>query len=330
MHLVLWLICSREGEPPVVDGSLIWGNANEFSQHAVDFLHRSKQRHGNVFTIRLINQYLTIIMEPNSYETMSHEKNFDFDPIQKQVNWNVFSFVLKEPKKMIKDTGKTVRGKHMEVGMDSFVRNLDNSCNQAYYGKMDAANCNGTVEKGMPWARDGLRAFTANTAFSAIFNSVFGRSDGQIFDSKKAYSNFEVFHKYFNYFWLGLPKGWFPSAMGALKELLLLPDSDILLARDDLSSYIRLAIGYMKEQGQTEADIKGHNLVYLHVNYNTFRLSFWTLNNLLENANARDALLEELHQEIELRFNSETNTAEFSVQDIESMKVLGKQNYSFY
>ena len=47
-------------------------------------------------------------MDPHSVEALSKERNFDFDPIQKQVNWNVFSFSLVEPKKMIKDSGRTV------------------------------------------------------------------------------------------------------------------------------------------------------------------------------------------------------------------------------
>jgi len=70
-----------------VKGSLLLGSAAQFSQNAVKFLHAAHRQYGDVFTIRLVNQYLTIVMDPHSYEAVSREKNFDFDPIQKQVTF---------------------------------------------------------------------------------------------------------------------------------------------------------------------------------------------------------------------------------------------------
>jgi len=69
-----------------VKGSLIWGSAVDFGTHAVEFLHKCQKKYGEVFTLRLVNQHLTVIMDPHSYEAMSKERNFDFDHIQKQVN----------------------------------------------------------------------------------------------------------------------------------------------------------------------------------------------------------------------------------------------------
>jgi len=69
----------------IVKGNLLLGSSAEFSQNAVKFLHAAHRQYGDVFTIRLVNQYLTIVMDPHSYEALSREKNFDFDPIQKQV-----------------------------------------------------------------------------------------------------------------------------------------------------------------------------------------------------------------------------------------------------
>jgi len=79
------LLYRRAGEPLIVRGNLLLGSAAQFSQNAVKFLHAAHHQYGDVFTIRLVNQYLTIVMDPHSYEAVSREKNFDFDPIQKQV-----------------------------------------------------------------------------------------------------------------------------------------------------------------------------------------------------------------------------------------------------
>ena len=41
------------------------------------------------------------------------------------MNWNVFHFVLKDPRKMMKETGKWVKGKSMLGNMATFCNNLN-------------------------------------------------------------------------------------------------------------------------------------------------------------------------------------------------------------
>jgi hypothetical protein len=303
--------CRRPGEPPIVKGSLIWGSAIDFNTHAVEFLHKATKNYGKVFTIRLINQYLTIVNDVHAYEALSKERNFDFDPIQKQVNWNVFSFILKKPKKMIRDTGKTVRGAAMTKGMSSFVDKLDRA-----FDKVDAAP---------QWSDKGLRSFASATLFTGLFNSIFGDSDNHAFNASETCHNFDVFHKFFNFFWLGFPKKCFPSAMKALEGMLCQPNSTEMLAREDCSDYLRTAINFMLSEGQSEADIMGHNLVYLHVNYNTLRMAFWVLNNLLTNEKALAAFMDELDAAIEERRCGDEAT--FTTKDIEQLPILGRSNF---
>ena len=115
----------------------------------------------------------------------------------------------------------------------------------------------------------------------------------------------------------------FPKAVAALTELLHCPESGELLARPDLSHYLRRAIQFMQGNGQNELEIKGHNLVYLHVNYNTFRLAFWALSNLLETPAALDSIQRELDELLETRYDPATNSASLDAKDIESLKILG-------
>lgn len=329
----------RPGEPPIVEGNLLFGNATEFSSHAVNFLRRCQSSLGDVFTIRLLNQYLTIIMDPHSYEAFCRNKNLDFDPIQRQVNWNVFSFILKEPKVMIRNTGKTVAGLNLVKSLQSFTRNLDMSCkkfieNEAFRRDSgpvghDATNkAKGKREEEGLGVSQGLRLVVARTIFAAIFDSIFGRpgveENDSGFHAESTYRNFETFHKYFNYFWLGLPKWLFPEAMDSLRNLLQMPDTEQLLLREDLSAYIRVAIDCMIRQGQTESDVKGHNLVYLHVNYNTFRLAFWALAHLLEDRVAYEALETEISDLLVSSYNAESNTVRLTMADVNDMPVISK------
>jgi len=115
----------------------------------------------------------------------------------------------------------------------------------------------------------------------------------------------------------------FPKAVAALTELLQCPSAGELLARPDLSHQLRRAIDFMQTSGQNELEIKGHNLVYLHVNYNTFRLAFWALSNLLETPAAVDALQRELEDLLETHYDPATNTAVLDAKDVENLKVLG-------
>jgi len=129
--------------------------------------------------------------------------------------------------------------------------------------------------------------------------------------------------RYFNYLWLGFPLKLFPRAVSALMELLQCPAAGELLARPDLSPQLRRAIEFMRGNGQNELEIKGHNLVYLHVNYNTFRLAFWALNNLLETPAAAVSLRRELDDLLETRLDPDTKTALLDAKDIENLKLLG-------
>lgn len=301
------------------------GNSKDFGQHAVKFLHDSRDKYGDVFTIRLLNQYITIIMDPHSFENVSKERSFDFEAIQKQVNKNVFSFELKDAKTMIKNAGKTVRGNHMITGMRNFGGHLDDSY------KTLSTDINGNISSSKSeWQTDGLRSLSSKTLFSAIFYTIFGKgADGSVFEPNVVYKKFDIFHKYFNYMWLGMPVGWFPKANDALQVLCQQPSSDELLEREDLSEYVRCAIKFMKANGQTEQDIIGHNLVYLHVNYNTYRLAYWCIYNLLENEAALEALNEEIDAVVvDKVYDDKPADGEpirFETEDLDKMEILGKK-----
>ena len=281
-------------------GSLLWGSAVEFASDAVAFLHRQRARHGNVFTIRLVNQYLTVLMDPHSHDAVTSERRFTFDPIQKQVNWNVFGFVIRDPKRMIRITGRSVHGQALRESMEFFNRNLEIAC--------DAVDLDAAAETGEDAAGGGLQTFVTKTMFDAVFNTAFGRPStaDEKFQSSLVYDDFETFHCYFNYIWLGLPKRLFPAALRALDRLLVMRSSFDQLRRPDLSTYLHAAVGCMLEHVNTEAAIKGHNL---HVNHNTVRLAFWALANIVSDADALAAVRREVDELLETFLNPRTNTA---------------------
>jgi hypothetical protein len=316
------LLCihRKENEPPIPKGHFLWGNGEQFHKNAVKFLHDTQKKLGDIFTIRLVHQHLTILMDPHSYERMAKEKNFDFDAIQRQVNHNVFSFALIDARKMIKEAGKTVRGPYLNKGMHQYAKYL----NEAYVEVNEKTDMDSVKSD---WHTDGLRSFNAKTLFSALFFTIFGKMDKETpFEPNTVFKHFDTFHKYFNYLWLGMPVNMFPEALKSLKFLCDQPGSQDFLKRKDLSEYIRFSTNFMLERGQTEQDIIGHNLVYLHVNYNTFRMAFWAVYQLMEHPEALEALRNEVQELIEQReYNvNEDDEVELSLEDVDRLPVLGK------
>lgn len=315
----------RENEPPYVPGHWLWGNGAEFAEHAVRFLHKSQKAQGDIFNIRLLNQYLTIIMDPHCFEKFSKEKRFDFDPIQRQVNQNVFGFQLVEARKMILEAGKKVNGRHLGSDMESFASNLQYAFQLLNKEKANSADLNGNVDQAQ-WNKEGLRMLTSKTLFSAVFYSIFGRTAGLAdvpdFTPQTFHDKFDIFHKFFNYLWLGMPVKLFPKACDALKVLCQQPTSHDMLTRDGLSDYIRFSTEYMLQHGQSESDIIGHNLVFLHVNYNTFRVAYWCVYQMLEHPHVMEDLARELREAVEKRRVEGEERVGFKLEDIDHLPLL--------
>ncbi|ESO88838.1 hypothetical protein LOTGIDRAFT_234414 [Lottia gigantea] len=312
----------RPNEPEIVPGNLLWGNGAEFAEHAVNFLHRCQKKFGDIFTIRLLNQYITLVLDPHSYENLAREKVFDFDPIQRQVNHNVFNFELIDARKMLSEAGKKVNGRFLTTGMRNFADNLKNA-----FAKVSTVDENGNIYQtiGDNWGQDGLRDLTSKTLFSALFYTIFGQGDAiETFEPQTFYKNFDSFHKYFNYLWLGLPVKLFPKATAALNVLSQQPTSDEMLKRPGVSDYIKFSTEFMKANNQSEQDIVGHNLVFLHVNYNTFRLAFWVLYHILDDRATFMALHKEVQDLVERKTETATENGPLgiSIEEFDKLPIL--------
>lgn len=63
--------------------------------------------------------------------------------------------------------------------------------------------------------------------------------------------------------------------------------------------------------------------MFLHINYNTFRISFWILYYILSNKDASMALKKEMDDLVEDKLNEEDNTIDLTVEDLDDMEMLG-------
>ncbi|XP_047394530.1 prostacyclin synthase [Sciurus carolinensis] len=70
----------RPGEPPLDLGSIPWlGHALEFGRDAASFLTRMKEKHGDIFTVLVGGRYVTVLLDPHSYEAVAWEPRSRLD-----------------------------------------------------------------------------------------------------------------------------------------------------------------------------------------------------------------------------------------------------------
>ncbi|MED6268408.1 hypothetical protein CHARACLAT_022113 [Characodon lateralis] len=96
--LLLWTTRTRKkNEPPLDKGFIPWlGHALEFGKDAAKFLARMKDKHGDIFTVRVAGLYVTVLLDPNSFHNVLNDETncFDFTRIRGQVIKRTFNLQL--------------------------------------------------------------------------------------------------------------------------------------------------------------------------------------------------------------------------------------------
>ncbi|XP_057702840.1 prostacyclin synthase-like [Corythoichthys intestinalis] len=81
--LLYFLLTQRsrcESDPPLDKGAIPWlGHAIEFGKDAAKFLTRMKEKHGDIFTVLVVGRYVTVLLDPHSYDcVISDSDSLDF------------------------------------------------------------------------------------------------------------------------------------------------------------------------------------------------------------------------------------------------------------
>ncbi|XP_051931560.1 prostacyclin synthase-like [Hippocampus zosterae] len=65
-----------ERDPPLDKGAIPWlGHAIEFGKDAAKFLNRMKQKHGDIFTVRVVGRYVTVLLDPHAYDCVINDSD---------------------------------------------------------------------------------------------------------------------------------------------------------------------------------------------------------------------------------------------------------------
>ncbi|KAJ7999874.1 hypothetical protein DPEC_G00198930 [Dallia pectoralis] len=94
---IIYFSRSREkAEPPLDKGIIPWlGHALEFGNDVAKFLTRMKRKHGDIFTVRVCGHYITVLLDPNSYDAVLNDAvSLDFNVHTKVLMERTFSLCL--------------------------------------------------------------------------------------------------------------------------------------------------------------------------------------------------------------------------------------------
>ncbi|KAF6726119.1 Prostacyclin synthase [Oryzias melastigma] len=164
-----FLIPNRQHkEPPLDKGLLPWlGHALEFGKDALKFLTRMKEKHGDIFTVRVAGQYVTILLDPNSFDSVLHDTvSLDFRRIRGQVVQKIFglqvpSNMQTSERKWMEEHFKGVNLIELNSSMNIHLRNL-------------LLNAGKTCGE---WQQEGLFSLCYSLLFRAGYLTLFEGSD---------------------------------------------------------------------------------------------------------------------------------------------------------
>lgn len=83
-------------EPPLDKGCIPWlGHALEFGKDAAKFLTRMKKKHGDIFTVRVAGHYVTVLLDPHSYDAVLQDSvSLDFSRYAQVLMERIFKLRL--------------------------------------------------------------------------------------------------------------------------------------------------------------------------------------------------------------------------------------------
>ncbi|KAJ7999211.1 hypothetical protein DPEC_G00213100 [Dallia pectoralis] len=169
--LLLILVSKRtrsEKEPPLDNGVIPWlGHALEFGMDAAKFLTRMKVKHGDIFTVRVAGRYVTVLLDPCSYNAVLEDSvSLDFTCYAQILMDRIFSLQLPCYNPVVEKKMMTqhFNGKSLSLLNNLMLRHLQSLLLQSQRA------CHNQTD----WNTDRLFNFCYSLLFRAGYLTLFG------------------------------------------------------------------------------------------------------------------------------------------------------------
>uniref|UniRef100_UPI0037E80036 prostacyclin synthase-like n=1 Tax=Semicossyphus pulcher TaxID=241346 RepID=UPI0037E80036 len=289
LYLILTHRSRSKTDPPLDKGLIPWlGHALEFGKDASKFLTRMKQKHGDIFTVRVAGRYVTVLLDPHSYDTVINDSDsLDFSRYAQVLMERIFNLRLPhhQPAKE-----KAMMKKHF-LGMN--LSTLNSTMGRHLEALLKAE----MPQNQKDWKEEELFDFSYSLLFKAGYLTLFGgEQNNNGTDSSRVYEEYKKFDGLLTKMARGTlkpeEKRTAQSVRHRLWELLapagLTEDSG---SSPWLQSYRRL----LKEEGADEETQRRAVLMQLWATQgNVGPAAFWLLGYLLTNPEALTAVRREM------------------------------------
>ncbi|XP_053353676.1 prostacyclin synthase-like [Clarias gariepinus] len=281
--LLLYFFSSRtrsNREPPLDKGAIPWlGHALDFGKDAAKFLTRMKEKHGDIFTVRVAGRYVTVLLDPNSYDAVFEDvTSLDFTRYAQVLMERIFNLRLPNYKP---DKEKAIMIRHFHgKSLLSLNHVMENHLRTLLTLETGALNQS-------DWKQDGLFNFCYSLMFRAGYLTIFGGEQNN--NSADAASVYTEYHK-FDALLMKMARNTLKSGekqtSGSAKQRLwkLLAQAGL---RQDSSSWLQSYRQHLQTEGADEETQRKAMLLQLWATQgNVGPAAFWLLAFLLTHSEA--------------------------------------------
>ncbi|XP_025787971.1 prostacyclin synthase [Puma concolor] len=160
-------VAARPGEPPLDVGSIPWlGHALEFGKDAASFLTRMKEKHGDIFTVLVGGRYVTVLLDPHSYDTVVWEPRTKLDFHAYAVFLMERIFDLQLPHYSPSDEKAKMKPTLLHKDLQALT--------EAMYTNLRTVLLGDATEAGSGWHEMGLLDFSYNFLLRAGYLTLYG------------------------------------------------------------------------------------------------------------------------------------------------------------
>ncbi|XP_049588763.1 prostacyclin synthase isoform X2 [Syngnathus scovelli] len=129
LYLLVTHRSRSESDPPLDKGAIPWlGHAIEFGKDAAKFLNRMKQKHGDIFTVRVVGRYVTVLLDPHSYDCVINDSDsLDFERYADVLMETIFKLRLphRQPARTKALMKRHFRGMNLATLNETMCRHLE-------------------------------------------------------------------------------------------------------------------------------------------------------------------------------------------------------------
>uniref|UniRef100_A0A3B5LQL6 Prostacyclin synthase n=1 Tax=Xiphophorus couchianus TaxID=32473 RepID=A0A3B5LQL6_9TELE len=269
----------NKNEPPLDKGFIPWlGHVLEFLKDAGKFLSRMKDKHGDIFTVRVAGIYVTMLLDPNSFDGVLNDdtNSFDFSNRRGQLLKKIFNLQLPgyypaSERKWMEQHFHGVNQQKLNASMNAHLSNV----------MLKSFESRSPSE----WREDGLFELCYSLLFRAGYLTLFERRD----DVDAVYEEFRKFDDLLT-----------KLARGSLKRGKVVATSqdrlwDLLSPGHVNGSWQQSYVQFLQEMG-VDADMqkKAQLLQLWNTQCNAGPAAFWVLGFLLTHPEAMEAVKSEI------------------------------------